>query len=125
MSVLFWMKLHYKSIGFVLLCAILGGFYGWHTYTVENLQKDVEKWRGEVQTAQAELAVMRVEREKLEQALAEQQQATADAMQKKTVIYRAVQKEVANDAQTKNWYDSPVPASITELLNASASTSHD
>lgn len=116
MSVLYWLKVNYKTVGFLLLCAVLGGLYGWHEYCVETLSKDVAKWRAEAQAAQAQLAVSRQESESLKTALEEQQKATADALSRKTVIYRAVQKEVAKDETARDWYDAPVPAGITELL---------
>lgn len=116
MSALYWLKLNYKSIGFILLCVILGGFYGWHDYTVGKLEKDVLEWRTEAQSAQAQLAVAKREKESLEQALEEQQKATVVALSKRTVIYRAVQKEVAKNESARDWYNSPVPAGITGLL---------
>ena len=124
MSVLYWLKLNYKGVGFILLCVVLGGFYGWHEYTVGKLEKDVQEWRTEAQTAQAKLAVMTQEKESLELALQKQEQLTSEAMNKKTVIYRAVQKEVAKDETARDWYDAPVPSGITELLRANGA-GHD
>lgn len=119
MSVLAWILKNYQSIGFVLLCVFIGGLYGWHMTTVEELEKSIQNWREQAQTAQAELASAREDKRRLEIALSEQEKAVADAQAKRTVIYRTVKEEIAKDENARDWYNAPVPAGISGLLKNS------
>ena len=124
MSVLAWICKNYQSVGLVLLCVFIGGLYGWHTSTVDELEKSVQNWREQAQTAQSELSAAREDKRRLEIALSEQEKAVADAQAKRTVIYRTVKEEIAKDETARDWYDAPVPAGISSLLKNSGAV-HD
>ena len=124
MSILAWIFKNYQSIAFVVMGIALGALYGWHTYEVEGLEKSVQNWRIQAESAQAELAVAREDKRRLESALNEQEKAVADAQAKRTVIYRTVKEEVAKDENARDWYNTPVPSGISGLLKNSGA-SHD
>ena len=121
MTILCWLVKNYKSIGFVLLCAILGGFYGWHSYTVRELEKSLQNWREQAQIAQADLAAAKEDKRRLEIALSEQEKAVTEAQSKRTVIYRTVKEEISKDENARDWYGTPVPDGISRLLKDSGS----
>ena len=125
MSVLYWIFDHRKSIGFIALCALAGGLYGYHTYTVENLEKASQEWRQRAQTAEASLGVMMEEKARLTSALEAQEQATAKAQADRKIVYRTVQKEVAKDESARDWYNAPVPPSLVRVLQGAGAESHD
>lgn len=120
MSVLYWIVDNYKVLGFIALCAILGCFYGYHEYRVEELQKTALEWQERAQTAESALAVMVEEKARLTSALSEQEKATAEAQAKRKVVYRTVKEEIAKDENARSWYDSPVPSSLVRVLQGGA-----
>lgn len=124
MSVLFWMLDNWKALGFILLCAILGAFYGYHAHTVEELQKASQKWQERAQSAEAALASMVEEKARLTAALEAQEQATAEAQANRRIVYRTVKEEVAKDETARTWYDAPVPSSLIRVLQ-NGTASHD
>ena len=70
--------------------------------------------------AEKDLAVLNVEREKLELALEEQQRATVEAQTNKKIVYKTIQKEVQTDATARDWYNAPIPAGFARLLKDNA-----
>ena len=78
-SMLYWLVDHWKAIWFLALCAILGGLYGYHTYTVEKLEKTSQDWQQRAQTAEAAATTLLEEKVRLSSALEAQEQATAEA----------------------------------------------
>ena len=125
MSVLFWMLDNWKVIGFITLCAILGGFYGWHNHTVEKLQKTSHEWQERAQSAEAALSSMLEEKARLTAALEAQEQATAEAQTNRKIVYRTVKEEVAKDEKARDWYNSPVPPSLVRVLQGAGAEKHD
>ena len=121
MSILFWITSHFKDIVFLALCAALGGLYGWHTHTVEELEKSIQNWREAAQTAQTELAAAREDKRRLETALTEQEKAMSEAQAKRTVVYRTIKEEVAKDETARDWYNTVVPSGISRLLKDNGS----
>lgn len=124
MSVLFWMLDNWKAIGFIALCAILGGFYGYYVHTVEELQKASQGWQERAQNAETALSSMLEEKARLTAALEAQEQATAEAQANRKIVYRTVKEEVAKDETARAWYDAPVPSSLVRVLQ-SGTASHD
>lgn len=118
MSILAWLVAHYKEAAFIALCVVLGGFYGWHSYCVGELKKDALRWQERAKTAEEQLSVLQLEKDRLQSALATQEQATQDALQKRRVVYRSVQAEVAKDETARDWYNAPVPDSLVRLLKS-------
>ena len=116
MSVLFWMLDNWKAIGFVALCAILGGFYGYHVHTTEKLEKTSQEWQERAQKAESALSSMIEEKARLAAALEAQEQATAEAQANRRIVYRTVKEEVAKDETARAWYDAPVPSSLIRVL---------
>lgn len=125
MSILYWIVEHYKSLGFIALCAILGGFYGWHTHTVGELHKTVQSWQERAQSAESALAVMVEEKSRLTNALAAQEQATAEAQANRKIVYRTVKEEVSKDETARSWYNSPVPPSLVRVLQGAGTEKHN
>lgn len=125
MSVLFWMLDNWKVLGFISLCAILGGFYGYHAHTVEELQKTSQKWQERAQSAEAALASMVEEKARLTAALEAQEQATAEAQANRKIVYRTVKEEVAKDETARDWYNAPVPPSLVRVLQGAGAKKHD
>ena len=124
MSVLFWMLDNWKALGFVALCAILGGFYGYHVHTTEKLQKTSQEWQERAQNAETALAAIVEEKARLTAALEAQEQATAEAQANRKIVYRTVKEEVAKDETARAWYDTPVPSSLVRVLQNGAAN-HD
>ena len=104
----------------LVACAIIGGQYYHHRSTVEGLQASLAEMETRAKTAEASLAVAQAEKQRLTDALEEQEKATQDALSHKQVIYRTVQKEIAKDENARDWYNSPVPAGIVRLLKDNA-----
>jgi hypothetical protein len=125
MSVLFWMLDNWKVLGFISLCAILGGFYGYHTHTVGELQKASQKWQERAQSAEAALASMVEEKARLTAALEAQEQATAEAQANRKIVYRTVKEEVAKDETARDWYNAPMPPSLVRVLQGAGAKKHD
>ena len=119
MSILTWLVAHSKETAFIALCVVLGGFYGWHSYYVAELQKEAQNWQERAKTAEEQLSVLQLEKDRLQKALTVQEQATQDALAKRRVVYRSVQAEVAKDETARDWYNSPVPGSLVRLLKSS------
>lgn len=84
-------------------------------------EKQFEEATQRAEKAENDLAVLRVEREKLELALEDQQRATVEAQMNKKVVYKTIQKEVQTDATARDWYNAPVPAGFVRLLKDNAS----
>ena len=106
-----------KSFAIILaLGAFLTGFWFYHGSCIDKLEKALETERSRAEQAEAELAIAKTEKERLETALKMQEQATAEAQASRKVIYRTVQKEVAQDATVRDWYATPVPASLLRVL---------
>lgn len=84
-------------------------------------EKQFEEATQRAEKAENDLAVLRVEREKLELALEDQQRATVEAQMNKKVVYKTIQKEVQTDATARDWYNAPVPAGFARLLKDNAS----
>ena len=124
MSVLFWMLDNWKTLGFIALCVILGGFYGYHVHTTEKLQKTSQEWQERAQKAESALSSMIEEKARLTAALEAQEQATAEAQANRKIVYRTVKEEVAKDETARAWYDAPVPSSLIRVLQNGAA-SHD
>jgi hypothetical protein len=124
MSLLYWIIDHYKALGFLALCAILGCLYGYHTYTVEELQKTSHEWQERAQSAESTLAVMVEEKARLTNALTAQEQATAEAQANRKIVYRTVKEEISKNETARDWYNSPVPSSLVRVLQA-GDASHD
>ena len=124
MSVLYWTCQHYKSIAFIALCAVLGGFYGYHGRTVAELQKTAQNWQERAQNAESALAAMTEEKARLMSALEAQEQATAKAQADKKIVYRTIKEEVAKNETARDWYNGPVPDSFVRMLQ-NGNASHD
>lgn len=84
-------------------------------------EKQFEEATQRAEKAENDLAVLKVEREKLELALEEQQRATVEAQAQKKIVYKTIQKEVQTDATARDWYNAPVPAGFARLLKDNAS----
>ena len=124
-SILYWIMDHWKAIRFLALCAIIGGLYGYHTHTVEQLEKTSQEWQQRAQTAEASVAGLMEEKARLSSALEAQEQATAEAQANRKIVYRTVQKEVAKDESARDWYNSPVPPSLVRVLQGAGAEKHD
>ena len=124
-SVLYWVMDHWKIIRFLALCAILGGLYGYHIYTVEKLEKTSQNWQQRAQIAEATVATMMEEKARLSAALEAQEQATAEAQANRKIVYRTVKEEVAKDESARDWYNSPVPPSLVRVLQGAGAEKHD
>ena len=124
-SILYWILDHWKAIRFLALCAVVGGLYGYHAHTVEQLEKTSQKWQLRAQTAEATVATMMEEKARLSAALEAQEQATAEAQAKRKIVYRTVKEEVAKDETARDWYNSPVPSSLVRVLQGNGAEKHD
>lgn len=124
-SMLYWLVDHWKAIRFLALCAILGGLYGYHTYTVEKLEKTSQDWQQRAQTAEAAAATLLEEKVRLSAALEAQEQATAEAQANRKIVYRTVKEEVAKDETARDWYNAPVPPSLVRVLQGAGAEKHD
>lgn len=83
-------------------------------------EKQFEEATQRAEKAENDLAVLKVEREKLELALEDQQRATQEAQSQTKVVYKTIQKEVAKDATARDWYHTAVPESLIRVLKANA-----
>lgn len=111
-----------KSIAIIIaLCAALLGFWVYHDNCIGRLENSLQSQRERAEQAEAALAISRAEKERLESALTAQEQATAEAQASRKVIYRTVQKEVAQDATARDWYNTPVPASLVRVFKQGGS----
>lgn len=124
-SILYWMMDHWKAIRFVAVCAILGGLYGYHTHTVETLEKTSQAWQLRAQTAEASVNALTEEKARLSAALEAQEQATAEAQANRKIVYRTVKEEVAKDETARDWYNTPVPPSLVRVLQGAGAEKHD
>lgn len=120
MSILYWIADHYKLFGFLALCAILGGFYGYHNLRVEELEKSAQQWQERAKTAESAIASMLEEKARLTSALEAQEQATAEAQANRKVVYRTIKEEVAKNETARDWYYSPVPDTLIRVLQGSS-----
>ena len=93
-------------------------------FTVRHYKNAYEEAKDRYEKAEAAVAVMKEEKDKLAIALEAQEQATAEAQMNKKVVYRTIQKEVAKDEKARDWYGSPVPASLVRVLQ-NGGTNHD
>lgn len=84
-------------------------------------EKQFEEATQRAEKAENDLAALKVEREKLELALEDQQRATVEAQAQKKIVYKTIQKEVQTDATARDWYNAPVPAGFVRLLKDNAS----
>ena len=66
--------------------------------------------------AEEKAATLEREKQKLGDALAEQEKATAEAQNNRRVVYRTVQKEVSSNADSRDWYNTAVPAGFVRVL---------
>lgn len=106
-----------KRIVIILaLCAALGCFWAYHDHCTGKLENALQNQTRRAERAEAELVIARTEKERLETALHLQEQATAEAQSNRKVIYKTVQKEVAQDATARDWYNTPVPASLLRVF---------
>lgn len=124
-SILYWIMDHWKTIRFLALCVILGGFYGYHTLTVEKLEKASQNWQLRAQTAENAVATMMEEKARLSAALEAQEEATAKAQANRKIVYRTVKEEVAKDETARDWYNTPVPTSLVRVLQGNGAEKHD
>lgn len=92
----------------------------WHTWVVDKLQKALAAETLRAVTAEASLAEALSAKERLEATVASLEQSVKEAQQKRTVIYKEVQKEVAKDEASRNWYDAPLPDGIRRVLKSAA-----
>jgi len=125
MSVLYWIMDNYKTLGFLALCAIVGGFYGYHRYRVEELEKTALAWQERAKSAESALAAMVEEKARLTSALEAQEQATAEAQANRKIVYRTVKEEISKDETARDWYNAPVPSTLIRVLQGNGAAAHD
>ena len=105
-------------IGALLLAGSLA--FGWHVHVVGSLEESLARETERAEKAETALATALEAKAKLETAVAGLESAVSAAQQKRTVVYREVQKEVAKDEASRDWYNAPLPAGIRGLLKKSA-----
>ena len=98
-----------------LICGLLWGH-------ADSLKQERDKALRRAEQAEQDLAVANDAKERLETALKAQEQATANAQANRKVVYRTIQKEVAQDENARNWYNAPVPASFVRVLTEKGSS---
>ena len=103
-------------VGFLsLLCGLLWGH-------ADGLKDERDKALRRAEQAEQDLAVANDAKKRLETALEVQEHATAEAQANRKVVYRTVQKEVAQDENARNWYNAPVPVSFVRVLTEKGSS---
>lgn len=126
MSVLKWLLTNYRYVAFLLLCAILGAFWGWHDLTVGKLEKRASEWQRAAEDARARLTVMEQEKAAMLQAMEQQQAELARAERSRRAATAKLKEAVNNDEPARNWHGAPVPDAIIGVLqDTEAGGGHD
>lgn len=103
-----------KSLSFAVGAAvILMLLFYFRSAYYESAYKEAQK---RAETAEEKAATLEREKQKLGDALAEQEKATVEAQNNRRVVYRTVQKEVSSNADSRDWYNTAVPVGFVRVL---------